>query len=45
VIRLLDDDITPVDVVAEFFQPRCFFEHELIEVVGFFDAAVSDVDG
>jgi hypothetical protein len=41
---LLDGDVTPVDVVAEFFQARCFIQHELIDVVGFLDAAVGDVD-
>ena len=45
VVRLLDGDVAAVDVVAEFFQARCFIQHKLIDVVGFLDAAVGDVDG
>lgn len=45
VIRLLDGNVAAVDVVAEFFEARCFIENELIDVVGFGDAAVGDVDG
>jgi hypothetical protein len=45
VVGLLDGDVATVDVVAEFFQARCFFENDLIDGVGFFDAPVTDVDG
>jgi hypothetical protein len=45
VVRLLDGDVATVDVIAEFFQARCFLEHDLVDGVGFVDAPVSDVDG
>jgi hypothetical protein len=31
-------------VVAEFFQALCFIEHQLIDLGGFLDAPVGDVD-
>ena len=45
VVRLLDGNVATVDVVAEFFQARRFFHDELIDVVGFRDAAIGDVNG
>ena len=44
VIRLLDGDVTSVDVVAEFFEAGRFFQNELIDLFGFLDAAIGDVD-
>ena len=44
VVRLLNGDIAPVDVVAELFQAGRLFQDELIDVVGFLDAAVGDVN-
>ncbi len=35
VIGLLDGDIAAVNVVAKFLQPRRFFEHEIVDLVGF----------
>jgi hypothetical protein len=45
VVRLLDGNVAAVDVIAEFFQARRFLQDELIDLVGFSDAAVGDVDG
>ena len=45
VIRLLDGDVAPVDVVAEFFKAGCFLEHEIVDGFGFIDTAVGDVNG
>jgi hypothetical protein len=45
VVRLLDSDVASVDVVAEFFEARCFFKDDLVDGVGFIDAPVTDVDG
>ena len=45
VVRLFDGDVAAVDVVAEFLKARRFLENELIDRLGFIDAAVSDVDG
>ena len=42
VIGLLDGDIAAVNVVAKFLQPRGFFEYEIIDLVGFLQAPVTD---
>ena len=44
VVRLLNGNVAAVDVVAEFFEARCFLKNELIDVVGFGDTAIGDVD-
>ena len=44
VVRLLDGHVATVDVVAEFFKTRRFLHDELIDIVGFCDAAVGDFD-
>ena len=45
VIWLLDCHVASVDVIAELFESRRFIHDELIDLVGFVDAAVGDVDG
>jgi hypothetical protein len=45
VVRLFDRDITTIDVVAKFLQTRRFPEDDLLDRIGFFDAAIGDVDG
>ena len=45
VVWLLDGDVAAVDVIAEFFQARRFLHDELVDVIGFRDAAVGDIDG
>ena len=42
-VWLLDGHVAAIDVIAEFFQARRFLHDELIDVVGFRDAAVGDV--
>ena len=44
VVRLLDGNVAAVDVVAKLFKARCFLKNELIDVVGFGDTAVGDID-
>ena len=44
-VRLFDRNVAAIDVIAEFFQARRFLEDKLIDVVGFRDAAIGDVDG
>jgi hypothetical protein len=44
-IGLLDSDVAAVDVVAKFLQSRCVFQNEIVDLVRFFQAAISDVDG
>jgi len=43
VIRLLNGNVAPADVIAKFVQPGCFLQHQLFDSLGFFQAAVSDV--
>jgi len=42
-IRLLDRNVAPADVIAKFVQPGRFLQHQLFDSQGFFQAAVSDV--
>ena len=42
VIGLLDGDIAAVNVVAKFLQPRRFFEHEIVDLVGFLQTPITD---
>src|SRR6184192_3205622 len=42
-IRLLDGDVAPADVITKFVQPGGFLQHQLFDSLGFFQAAVSDV--
>jgi len=44
-VRLLDRNVASVDVIAEFFQAGGLAQDELIDLVGFIDAAVGDVNG
>jgi hypothetical protein len=43
VIRLLNGNVAPADVIAKFVQPGRFLQHQLFDSLGFFQAAVSDV--
>ena len=42
VIGLLDGHIAAVNVVAKFFQPRGFFEHEIVNLIGFLQTPITD---
>jgi hypothetical protein len=42
-IGLLDGNVTPVDVIAEFFEPGRFLENELVDLLGFLQAPIGDV--
>jgi hypothetical protein len=42
-IRLLDCDIAPIDVIAEFFEPSRFLQNKSVDRFRFFDAAVGNV--
>ena len=42
-IGLLDGHVTPVDVIAEFFEPRRFFENELIDRLRLLDPTIGNV--
>ncbi len=44
VVRLFDRDVAAVNVIAEFFQPRGFFEHEIVDLVGFFQTPITDLN-
>ena len=44
VIGLLDGDIAAVNVVAKFLQPRRFFEHEIVDLVGFLQTPITDLN-
>jgi hypothetical protein len=44
VVRLFDRDVAPVDVIAKFIEPRGVSHYEVVNLFGFFHAAVSDVD-
>ena len=45
VIWLLDGDVAAIDVIAKSFQPRRVLQNEIVDVVRFFEAAISDLDG
>ena len=40
VIGLLDRDITSIDMIAEFFEPGCFLQNELVERFRLIDATI-----
>ena len=44
VIGLLDSHIAAVDVVAKFFQSRCIFQNEIVDLVRFFQTPVRDLN-
>ena len=43
VVRLLDGDVAPVDMVAKFFEPGRFFQNQLVDRFGFVDSTIGDV--
>ena len=43
VVRLLNSNIAPADVITEFIQPRRFLQYHLFDSQGFLQAAISDV--
>ena len=43
-IGLLDSHVTPVDVIAEFFEPSRFFKNELVDRLRFIDPAIGNVN-
>jgi hypothetical protein len=44
-IGLLDGHVASIDVIAESFEPSRFLQNELVELVGFLDAAIGNVYG
>ena len=42
VVGLLDGHVAAIDVVAKFFQSRCMFENEIVDLVRFFQTPVRD---
>ena len=43
VVRLLNSNIAPADMITEFVQARRFLQHHLFDSEGFLQAAISDV--
>src|SRR6266536_2239467 len=41
-IGLLDRDVATVDVVAKFFEPGRVIQNEIVDLVCFFEATISD---
>ena len=44
VIGLLDGHVAAVDVVAKFFESRCIFQNEIVDLVRFFQTPVGDLN-
>ncbi len=44
VVRLFDRHIAAVNVIAEFFQPRGFVQYEIVDLVGFFQTPITDLN-
>lgn len=44
VVWLFDRHITAVNVIAKFLQPRRFFEHEIVNLVGFLQTPITDLN-
>jgi hypothetical protein len=42
VVRLFDRHIAAINMVAKFLEPRRFFEHEIVNLVGFLQTPVTD---
>jgi hypothetical protein len=45
VVRLFDRHIAAVNVIAEFFQPRGFVQYEVVDLVGFVQTPITDLNG
>jgi hypothetical protein len=43
-VGLLDGDIAAVDMIAKSFQSRCVIQNEVVDLAGFFQAPVSDLN-
>ncbi len=44
VVRLFDRDVAAINVVAKFLEPRRFFQHEIVDLVGFFQTPITDLN-
>ncbi len=44
VVRLFNRHIAAVNVIAEFFQPRGFVQYEIVDLVGFFQTPITDLN-
>jgi hypothetical protein len=44
VVRLFDRHIAAVNVIAEFFQPRGFVQYEVVDLVGFVQTPITDLN-
>jgi len=44
VVRLFDRDVAPINVVAKFLEPRGFVQHEIVDLVGFFQTPITDLN-
>ena len=43
VVRLLDGDVAPVDMVAKFLKPGRSFQNQLVDRFGFVDSTIGNV--
>ena len=43
VVRLLDHDVTPVDMIAKFLQPLRFVQNELVDRFRLIDSPIGDI--
>jgi len=41
---LFDRDVAPINVVAKFLEPRGFVQHEIVDLVGFFQTPITDLN-
>lgn len=44
VVRLFNRHVAAVNVIAEFFQPRGFVQYEIVDLVGFFQTPITDLN-
>src|SRR6266576_347545 len=44
VVGLLDRYITPIDMIAEFLQPGRIFQNQVVDLFGFLETTVGDVN-
>ncbi len=44
VVWLFDRDVAAINMVAKFLEPRCFSQNEIVDLVGFFQTAITDLN-
>ncbi|MEP6686509.1 MAG: hypothetical protein ABJB22_07015 [Verrucomicrobiota bacterium] len=45
VVWLFDRDVTTINVITKFLEPRSMLQNQVFDLVGFLDAAIGYVDG